>query len=317
MSEQPIELQAEQVEAEQALAVRPPTPNDSPNAQHAKAQAIAALTMAAYQRASELKLTPEETKALVEEFPDECFQTGAAGKENLIYLEHVHLRNRLNQVLGPGQWSIVPRQRWGEDYKTAKGYDATRVYVEGMLIVRGCFVSEAIGDMSYYHNNDSQNYGDAVEGAKTEVLRRCCKELGIGLQAWDKKWTEGWWKRRREAQRAPVGRPNPPQATTPQPPPKSAPEAKPSAPAPASGPVVGPKWRMTLLHRLLAAPGEPNRAVVHHFLMARGYIKADQCLEDWPIFMLPKTKEDFDKLQNEVQDFERQMRDQPAVEEPA
>lgn len=63
-------------------------------------------------------------------------------------------------------------------------------------MVRGCFVSEAVGEMSYFPHNDSQNYGDAVEGAKTAAFRRCCKEFGIGLQAWKKDWCAGWWQRK-------------------------------------------------------------------------------------------------------------------------
>ena len=163
----------------------------------AKVNAIAALTMSAYEKASTLKLSQEEIDGLRADFPDEAFLPGAAGKEQLLFIEHAHLRDRLNQVFGPGQWSIVPRNRWAEDFSTGKGTEASRVYVEAMLCIRGCFVAEAVGDMVYYKNNDSQNYGDAVEGAKTAALRRCAKELGIGLQAWKKSWCDGWWARQR------------------------------------------------------------------------------------------------------------------------
>lgn len=167
-------------------------------AAQAKIEAVANLTAAAYAKASELRLTPEESKSLQADFPDEAFKPGAAGKENLIYIEHAFLRDRLNSVIGLGQWSLIPRSRWAEDYRTSKGTAASRVYVEAMLMVRGCFVSEAVGEMEYYPGNAAQNYGDAVEGAKTAALRRCCKEFGIGLQAWKKDWCEGWWQRRRQ-----------------------------------------------------------------------------------------------------------------------
>lgn len=173
-----------------------PEPKMFVTAAQAKVEAVANLTMKAYERASMLQLTPEESKALQADFPDEAFKPGAAGKENLIYIEHAHLRDRLNSVFGLGQWAIVPRSRWAEDFKTYKGVQGSRVYVEAMLLVRGCFVAEAVGDMAYYPNNESQNYGDAVEGAKTAALRRCAKELGIGLQAWKKDWCIGWWERK-------------------------------------------------------------------------------------------------------------------------
>ncbi len=161
----------------------------------AKIEAVANLTMKAYERASLLNLTPEEAEKLEAEFPDEAFKLGAGGNPDLIYIEHAHLRDRLNKVFGPGQWAIVPRNRWSENFKTQKGDDATRVYVEAMLLVRGGFVAEAVGDMVYYPNNAVQNYGDAVEGAKSACLRRCAKELGIGLQAWKKDFCIGWKQR--------------------------------------------------------------------------------------------------------------------------
>lgn len=174
----------------------PPPPDHSRvTAGQAKVEAVANLTFKAYERASTLVLTPEELKGLQEPFPDEAFRTGAAGKENLIYVEHSALRDRLNRVIGIGQWSIIPRSRWAVDGVTQKGTAMSTVYVEAMLVVRGAYVSEAIGDMVYYPDSAGTNYGDAVEGAKSAALRRCLKEFGVGLQAWSKEWTEGWWRR--------------------------------------------------------------------------------------------------------------------------
>ena len=65
-----------------------------------------------------------------------------------------------------------------------------------MLVARGCFIGEAIGAMEYYPKNAAQNYGDAVEGAKTAAFRRCAKEFGVGLQAWKKDWCQGWFDRK-------------------------------------------------------------------------------------------------------------------------
>lgn len=169
--------------------------------EQAKVNAIADLTHSAYAKASQLSLTADEQKALQQDFPDEAFKPGAAGKEHLIYIEHAFLRDRFNQVFGPGQWALIPRSRWAEDFTTDKGKPASRVYVEAMLLVRGCFVAEAVGDMVYWKGNDSQNYGDAVEGAKTAALRRCAKELGVGLQAWKKDFGDGWWARKHNSQK--------------------------------------------------------------------------------------------------------------------
>ncbi len=168
--------------------------HDTRTPAQAKSEAVSLLLAKAIERASTLSLTPEESKLLKAEFADECFRPGAAGKENLIYIEGTHLRNRLDEVLGIGQWALVPRSRWTDD--AGKG---TIVYIEAMLIVRGCYITEAIGDMTYYPGNAMTNFGDAVEGAESACLRRCAKKMGIGLQAWSKTWCEGWWARKRDA----------------------------------------------------------------------------------------------------------------------
>ena len=221
-------------ETSQAVAVRSEpgavgaamAPEDIParapvTAAQAKIDAVASLTMAAYQKAATLVITPEQSAALGADFPDEAFKPGAAGKEHLLYIEHAFLRDRLSSVFGMGQWAIIPRNRWAEEFTTAKGTPGSRVYVEAMLVIKGCFVGEAVGAMEYYPKNESQNYGDAVEGAKTAAFRRCAKELGVGLQAWKKDWCDGWWARRRggrdfskNAQDKP-GAPGPPQGPPP------------------------------------------------------------------------------------------------------
>jgi hypothetical protein len=171
-----------------------PTSGVSP--EQAKVNAIASVTMSAYAKASELKLTDEEDEALAKDFPDEAFRAGAGGDDRLIYIEHAFLRDRLNDVLGRGAWALVTRSKWTENFKTSKGADAVRVYAEVMLMVRGCYVGEAVGEMEYYPHNAKTTYADAIEGSKTAAFRRCAKDFGIGLQAWKKTWCEGWWARK-------------------------------------------------------------------------------------------------------------------------
>jgi hypothetical protein len=251
-------------------------------AAQAKVDAVANLTFKAYERASMLALTPDETKALQADFPDGAFQPGAAGKEHLIYIEHAYLRDRLSQVFGVGQWALIPRNRWAEPFTTFKGTEGQRVYVEAMLVIRGCFVSEAVGAMEYYPKNEAQNYGDAAEGAKTAALRRCCKELGVGLQAWKKDWCEGWWTRRRAIR-------TPTRAT-----PLTAAAAKPAA-KPVAAPPVAPgsaKWAVELqklakerLVTLLSAT-PPTRAAALTWFIREGLILDTEDLQDAPAYKL-------------------------------
>lgn len=251
----------------------------------AKVDAVAAITMKAYDRASMLQLTEQEIELLQAEFPDDAFQPGAAGKEHLIYIEHAHLRDRLNRVFRPGQWSIIPRNRWAEDFRTAKGYPASRVYVEAMLVIRGCFVAEAVGEMEYYPNNASQNYGDAVEGAKTAALRRCCKELGVGLQAWKKEWCEGWWARRHARAKKPTAAPAP----TPQPTPD------PAKPATKTRAEATPDQKAKLIAVFEKEGPTAVQAALGYFVDA-GAILPTETLEALPLRWVPATQGEMREL---------------------
>lgn len=278
-----------------ADAVAQPVQPQKPamTAAQAKVDAVASLTMAAYQKAATLALTPEESAALIDDFPDEAFQPGAAGKEHLLYIEHAHLRDRFNKVFGLGQWAIIPRNRWNEPFRTTKGTEGERVYVEAMLVVRGCFVGEAVGAMEYYPKNESQNYGDAVEGAKTAAFRRCAKEFGVGLQAWKKDWCEGWWQRRYAKLRG-----------------KSAKPAE-AAPTPAAKPDPAPvkcasettrKW---MIEQLNAGENAPSRKIVTEYFEKIGaLLPGAETLEQLPLRFVPVSKDELKLLVARIGDFE-------------
>lgn len=286
---EPINAEVVESPPPQAVAVRDPKlVASSMTPEQAKVDAVAALTMSAYAKASELNLTPEEIAALGEDFPDEAFKPCAGGKEHLIYIEHAYLRDRLNKVFGPGKWAIVPRNRWAEQFKTQGGKDASRVYVEAMLMVRGCFVAEAVGEMEYFPHNAGQNYGDAVEGAKSACLRRCCKEFGIGLQAWKKDWGDGWWQRKRAG-----GRNAAPEAPKTQPKPQNAAS---KAPSTATKPVENhPEgWKayfLSVVHK--------HNAAIFAYAVAMDLswvIPGAETLEKVEAKKFPQSKPDFDQV---------------------
>ena len=138
-------------------------------------------------------LKPEEIRALTANFPDSDFQRGAGGDPKLIYLEHVALRRRLNDVVGLGQWRFEVVKSWTEDFTAGNPpKPAVRIYIEGRLIIRGVQFGSAIGDGVYYKSNAASNYGDGYESAKTYSFRRCCKDFGIGLQAFSRDFCEEW-----------------------------------------------------------------------------------------------------------------------------
>lgn len=268
-------------------------------AAQAKIDAVASLTLSAYQKAATLEITPEESAKLQADFPDAAFQTGAAGKESLIYIEHAHLRDRFNEVFGMGKWAIVPRNRWAESFTTAKGTPGERVYVEAMLVVRGCFVGEAVGAMEYYPKNESQNYGDAVEGAKTAAFRRCAKEFGVGLQAWKKEYCEGWWSRKRGVKPS-QSVSTPPKTPEPV---KSVPKATPEAPAPAKKADVLPKeateaTRKWFLDQLV----DYESAAVLAYMQEINWLMPTETFQDLPLRFVPTSK---DQLRHFMERFEQ------------
>lgn len=174
-----------------ALAIerRPAT---AATADEARTVAVSEMLTLAYQQASQLKLTEAESKALRAPFGDDAVRGGAKGDERILYISHIHLSDRLNDVLGIGQWAIVKRSQRAEQTKTVDGKPLTRIYFEGVMVVRGAFVAEAIGVGQYHPNNPKEDYGSALESAMSDSLTRCCKRLGIGSQVWDKGYCENW-----------------------------------------------------------------------------------------------------------------------------
>lgn len=139
----------------------------------------------AYPLASKLVLTEQESKALGETFSDDAVEILSSGE---IYIPHIHISRRLSDVLGRGQWALVRRRDWIEPAK-----EAHTIYAECVLLVRGHYVGESIGGQDYWPGNDRMDFGDALEGAQSEALRRiAAKRLSVGDQAWDPSYARKW-----------------------------------------------------------------------------------------------------------------------------
>ncbi|KAF4122781.1 Mitochondrial genome maintenance MGM101 [Geosmithia morbida] len=94
--------------------------------------------------------------------------------EGIIYLPEIKYRRRLNEAFGPMGWGLIPR---GEP--KVETNIVTREYA---LIVDGRFVSQALGENSYF---SPEQLPSAIEGCKSNALMRCCKDLGIASELWD------------------------------------------------------------------------------------------------------------------------------------
>lgn len=82
---------------------------------------------------------------------------------------------------------------------------------------------------------------------------------------------------------------------------KPAPKMMPSEPVPTAA------FRLRALNRLQAAPGQPNRHLVAHFMQVRKWITPDQSPEDWPLSHVPRTAEELTALSEEIQRFGMQQ----------
>lgn len=108
--------------------------------------------------------------------------------DGIVYLPGIFYRDRLTRAFGVGGWAIAARG----PVKTRSQGGGELVIWPGALFCLGRFVSEAIGQCVYYPNNKGMTYADAVEGAKTDCITRCCKDLSIARELWDPGWRTEW-----------------------------------------------------------------------------------------------------------------------------
>jgi len=103
--------------------------------------------------------------------------------DGIVYLPWVFYADRLRKAFGVS-WSLV-----AGDKPTLEGNQVIWLH---HLIVRGCYVSSSYGQCNYHANNRGMTYGDAIEGAKSDALTRCCKPLGISAELWDPNFVRHW-----------------------------------------------------------------------------------------------------------------------------
>jgi hypothetical protein len=101
--------------------------------------------------------------------------------DGIVFMPGVWYRRQLSRAFGPGAWALLPR---GPSRR-----DGEIVMYHGGLYILGRFVSEAMGECEARWG---MTYASALEGARTDCLSRCCKDLGMAAELWDKSWRDGW-----------------------------------------------------------------------------------------------------------------------------
>jgi len=106
--------------------------------------------------------------------------------DGIMYLPEIKYRRILNQAFGPGGWALIPKG----PYKIEKGH----ICQQYVMFARGQFVSQAWGDQIYAEEGKMafRSFATALEGAKSNALMRCCKDLGIASELWDPAFILKW-----------------------------------------------------------------------------------------------------------------------------
>lgn len=100
-------------------------------------------------------------------------------QDGFLYLPEIKYRSILLRAFGPGGWSLIPKG----------GHSINNDFIsrEYWLLCHGKFVSSSRG-FGMIRNELS----DAVEGAKSNALMRCCKDLGIARELWNPEYVRKW-----------------------------------------------------------------------------------------------------------------------------
>jgi hypothetical protein len=110
-----------------------------------------------------------------------------------VYVPQVHYRRRLNRAFRPMGWALRPL--------TLEKPDTTinQMYQRFALVAGGRVVATAVGSAKYYpmsrdgkHANSRMDYADVAESVKSNALTRCCKDIGVVSECWDRDWCEDW-----------------------------------------------------------------------------------------------------------------------------
>lgn len=109
-----------------------------------------------------------------------------------VYLSQIAYRRRLNAAFLPGGWTLRPV---GAAMQMPGGA-APSLVQRFELWAHGEYVGETFGEAEYHDDNKRQTWATAWESAKSNALMRCCKDLGIASECWDRRWAEAWRTRK-------------------------------------------------------------------------------------------------------------------------
>lgn len=124
---------------------------------------------------SVVPITSDEATKLLAPISNEHVDILPTGE---VYVPHIHLRQRLNEVFGPGQWALRPLST-----PQIRENEAVQSWA---LYIRGAFVAYTISGAQMIEANDRMTWADVLESLKSNAISRLCKDIGVGTDCWDK-----------------------------------------------------------------------------------------------------------------------------------
>jgi hypothetical protein len=106
-----------------------------------------------------------------------------------IYFPQVEYRRRLTDVFGSGGWSLKNLNLPVMDD------NGTTLMQQWALLVHDLVRAVAWGEAEYNPSNKRTSKATALEVIKSNALMRCCKDLGIASECWDRRFVDRFIKK--------------------------------------------------------------------------------------------------------------------------
>lgn len=145
--------------------------------------------------------TPEVMAKLAQKVDPAVLETRPTkGGESLLYAPWVHYQQVLFDAFGVGGYRLVPTgiPRTVGNVKTWPG----ALFVRNPGQKKFSFVKSATGECNQHAG---MSEGNAIEGAQSDCLVKCCKGLGIFMELFDPRYRRWWhenFEGKHEAQKA-------------------------------------------------------------------------------------------------------------------
>jgi Mitochondrial genome maintenance MGM101 len=156
-----------------------------PERQWAASQISDPLPPALLERVGQLLITEEQAAILTADVPDDEIDVRPEG---MIYVSHEFCRRQLNHAFKPLGWTMVE----ASPFRQGPSKDRSEWYQKWAMLIGGVFAGVSMSAAEYFPDSKRGNLSDTWETIKSDCVRRISKDLGLGLEAWNKRRQKKW-----------------------------------------------------------------------------------------------------------------------------